>query len=716
MLTKRNFDGSVVTYAYDPVTGRLDTVTYPDGSTEDYLYNEDSGSIKTVTETDADDNQRLTSFGYHPLFGSPNYIAKPEGTLKYDYYSNGLLSKVASGDREVEYQYYYDTLGRLKDAETPTGNAHYTYNEDGSRKSLTYPNQMKVNYTYNNMGQLKGMETRKSDNTLLATFDYELSSTGLRTGVSEVISEGVNEVTAELSYTYDKLGRLTDAIRDIAGGTTSTTYEYDIVGNRLAKWINDTSTAYIYNAIDQVTEEIKNGATTTYTYDANGNLTTKTTPTKTTNYIFNSRNRLIKNYDGAIDPANLQSEYKYDYAGNRFERRDYANGQLGNISGFLIDNHNLTGYSQTFYEFDGKTGDITKRYEYGDDLTTQINTITTGGGSGSGSGIQTSQAFCFLYDGLGSTRALIDFKEDLKDNFSLNYTPFGEALDFNPTEVSTSYLFTGESYDNNLEMYHLRARYYDPSIGRFISFDPAEDMNNKLHKYNYCADDPINNLDPSGQLFEVTILSIILFTIVKNLEFPLTPLLWGVDKPFGLENEGDFPPDKFEYLIQFISDHDELQIYEKNISKLQEKKRKNEIKIGDFPKGFFNKEGHAFRGTIYFQRDSVDSWNVDVLSSSDSRLWHSQFANFLLLVAVAIHESEHEVRIGWEIGYSHLAVYDHALNFLKSIEPEIEAMCVDRDPNAFTFIKIQAIDAYEGVRNKFENSLHGPDMPPEYGP
>ena len=267
------------------------------------------GSIKTVTERDADDNQRLTSFGYHPLFGAPNYIAKPEGTLKYDYYSNGLLSKVASGDREVEYQYYYDTLGRLKDAETPTGNAHYTYNEDGSRKSLTYPNKMKVNYTYNNRGQLIGMETRKSDNTLLASFDYELSSTGLRTGVSEVISEGVNEVTAELSYTYDKLGRLTDAVRDVAEGITSTTYEYDIVGNRLAKWINDTSTAYIYNAIDQVTEEIESGTTTTYSYDDNGNLITKTTPTKTTYYIFNSRNRLIEMYNGEVQSGNLEQTY-----------------------------------------------------------------------------------------------------------------------------------------------------------------------------------------------------------------------------------------------------------------------------------------------------------------------------------------------------------------------------------------------------------------------
>jgi RHS repeat-associated protein len=61
---------------------------------------------------------------------------------------------------------------------------------------------------------------------------------------------------------------------------------------------------------------------------------------------------------------------------------------------------------------------------------------------------------------------------------------------------------SGEQYDSDLGLYYLRARYYNPNTGRFLSRDP-EDGNAKipatLHKYLYAGGDPINRIDPTGR-------------------------------------------------------------------------------------------------------------------------------------------------------------------------------------------------------------------------
>ena len=63
------------------------------------------------------------------------------------------------------------------------------------------------------------------------------------------------------------------------------------------------------------------------------------------------------------------------------------------------------------------------------------------------------------------------------------------------------YLYTGEQMDPDLGMYYLRARYYQPSNGRFWTLDSFEGPQNdplSLHKYAYCRGDPVNRSDPSG--------------------------------------------------------------------------------------------------------------------------------------------------------------------------------------------------------------------------
>ena len=66
--------------------------------------------------------------------------------------------------------------------------------------------------------------------------------------------------------------------------------------------------------------------------------------------------------------------------------------------------------------------------------------------------------------------------------------------------------YRGYYYDNLTGLYYLKARYYDPTIGRFISPDGIEylepDNVNGLNLYAYCANNPVMYVDPSGHSWE----------------------------------------------------------------------------------------------------------------------------------------------------------------------------------------------------------------------
>ena len=67
--------------------------------------------------------------------------------------------------------------------------------------------------------------------------------------------------------------------------------------------------------------------------------------------------------------------------------------------------------------------------------------------------------------------------------------------------------YRGEQYDSDLGLYYLRARYYNPATGRFLSRDPEDGDQTipaTLHKYLYVGGDPVNGIDPMGRaaLFE----------------------------------------------------------------------------------------------------------------------------------------------------------------------------------------------------------------------
>ena len=168
--------------------------------------------------------------------------------------------------------------------------------------------------------------------------------------------------------------------------------------------------------------------------------------------------------------------YGYDIDGIRTSR-----SEGGIITNFVVD-HNQQ-YAQVLAETEG--GATTKQYTYGDDLLSQ----TAGG-----------QERFFLYDGLGTTRALADGAEVVTDTYA--YEAFGQLL-ASTGSSDNSYRYTGEQYDSGLDQYYLRARYYDQGVGRFTQMDTWMGRSQDpvtLHKYLYANADPVRYVDPSGQM------------------------------------------------------------------------------------------------------------------------------------------------------------------------------------------------------------------------
>ena len=101
----------------------------------------------------------------------------------------------------------------------------------------------------------------------------------------------------------------------------------------------------------------------------------------------------------------------------------------------------------------------------------------------------------YHFDALGSTVALTDANEDVTDTDK--YFAFGKSLTNSGNTVNNLRFVGNLGYYNEaaLSLQYLRARYYQPSTGRFVSVDPIRDG---LNWYAYVSNSPVNMVDPSG--------------------------------------------------------------------------------------------------------------------------------------------------------------------------------------------------------------------------
>ena len=115
-----------------------------------------------------------------------------------------------------------------------------------------------------------------------------------------------------------------------------------------------------------------------------------------------------------------------------------------------------------------------------------------------------TQARYYILDGLGSVRLLTNELGMITDAY--DFDAFGNLV-FQTGTTENSFLFTGERFDANTGFYHLRARFMDPSVGRFISMDEWAGMLTNpvtMHSYIYANANPVVFVDPTGYFSMLT--------------------------------------------------------------------------------------------------------------------------------------------------------------------------------------------------------------------
>jgi RHS repeat-associated protein len=300
----------------------------------------------------------------------------------------------------------------------------------------------------------------KAASSSIATYNYTLGAAGNRLSASESTGRALN-------WSYDGIYRLTN--ETISGDPNAkngvVSYGLDPVGNRLSQTSSLPGIAtgsYTYDADDR--------QLSTETYDNNGN----TSVTGARSFAYDFENRLKSMNNGTVTIV-------YDGDGNRV-----AKTASGATTRYLVDDLNPTGYSQVVEEIVG--GAVQRSYTYGLQRINQNQLI---------SGAWTPSFYG--YDGLGSVRQLTSSTGTVTDTY--DYDAWGNAGN---TTGSTPnlYLYRGEQFDTDLALYYLRARYFNPLSGRFLSRDPESGhpyAPPTLEKYTYAADDSVNRIDPSGR-------------------------------------------------------------------------------------------------------------------------------------------------------------------------------------------------------------------------
>jgi RHS repeat-associated protein len=263
---------------------------------------------------------------------------------------------------------------------------------------------------------------------------------------------GAGGGTDAFSYGYDRLSRLAA----VSGPDGSRTYGYDPAGNRSSRVLSGATTTYSYDRADRITA----AGAQSISVNAVGAMTTRGTDS----FAYDQVNRLKTATVGGNTETNV-----YDGDGVRFSHQV----GVGPVTRYVTDP--AAGLPVTI-------DDGTRKYVWGLGLAY----------SAAGTATEVQHA-----DRLGSIRAITDGSGTVVGSFRTDEFGIPTA---STGAGSSPFRYSGEPVDAS-GLTYLRARYYDPSIGRFMSRDPfagAACTPVSLNRYIYVHENPTTWSDPSG--------------------------------------------------------------------------------------------------------------------------------------------------------------------------------------------------------------------------
>jgi RHS repeat-associated protein len=495
--------------SYDSV-GNLLTVTDPSSNVTTYKY-------------DAANQQCWYFFG----ISSNSCLSPPTGAVTSIY--DQLGRRTAMSDAAGSESWQWDSLGRLTTSTDGNGaTICYAYDLRGDLTQLTYlpgtncaSSPASTYHTVTRGFDAAGRLTTVQDwagNTITMAYDADsnLVSTTFPTSGTAVVD----------SATFDNADRLT-GLSDAKGATTIASFGYTRDPNNQVT--NDqqsqgaSSETFGYDAVSRLTSQGGNS----YAYDTADNLTSN----KGTTQNYDAANQL--NYVGASttacnsSPPTGSTSFCYDTRGDRLSSVQNVSGtlttstytydQASRLASFTKAGGTATectapsGAGPTSYCYNGdglrlKKQTSTTTIQYAWDVSGGLPLVLRDGPSGSqasyvyGPGglpieliTSAGTVYAVHHDQLGSTRAVTDSSGTVQATW--NYDAYGNVTS-STGSVPMPLQFAGQYTDAESGLQYLRARYYDPTTGQFLTRDPS--VTTTLCPYGYVSGNPVNSRDVTG--------------------------------------------------------------------------------------------------------------------------------------------------------------------------------------------------------------------------
>ncbi len=526
--TTRN--GDTIEYEYD-IFNRLVKTTSNDGVVT-YTYDK-NGNILTMTDSTGETEYTYDSMGRiltktHSVTGTVSY--------EYDIYTGipyGYVAEITTEPDGDVVEKWYDSEDKIVKVIDRTDITWYTYYDDGRLKSTTKPDGSVSTNTYDDEGNLLTLVTLDAAEDVLDSFTYvyDDNSIGYKNQISKTeIVAGENKGTT--SYEYDIQGRLTKVTNP---DESTNEYTYDDAGNRLTKTTTSGETVvvttYTYDEENRLTQSVTGNSTTYYGYDNNGNQISEWT--RITNVAEPTDGVTLSLQSEATDA--LLTLYEYD-AFDRLVKIEQGADVIENT--YTADGKKLSRTKNgevTYYVYDGnvvieeqdESNNETARNVYGRNLITREtpDNKVVYGYNGHGdvvyyTNLDNIVLVVYDYDEFGNVireENVVNSVSTLLPSIAGSTETATETIWASIESIDNPYRYAGYEYIEEVKLYDLNARYYNPETARFLSGDPYYNLGNRViglyeinvpdawsiiqanNIYVYCGNNPIKCMDPSGK-------------------------------------------------------------------------------------------------------------------------------------------------------------------------------------------------------------------------